>query len=114
MTHSRKSSRLRIGILAFVVFLPLFIWLLVPSVRAPFAAPATPREVTPRAPIGSDEQATIDLFERSKASVVYISTRKEVRDFWTRNTFSVPQGTGSGFIWDDNDHVVTNRHVIAD
>jgi S1-C subfamily serine protease len=69
--------------------------------------------VTPRAAIQSDEQATIDLFERSKVSVVYISTRKEVMDFWTRNTLSVPQGTGSGFIWDDQDHVVTNLHVIA-
>jgi S1-C subfamily serine protease len=35
-----------------------------------------------------------------------------VRDFWTRNVFSVPRGTGSGFIWDDGGHVVTNFHVI--
>lgn len=113
MNDHKAPSRLRIGVIAFIVFLPLFVWLLVPSVRTPFAAPATPREITARAPIGSDEQATIDLFEKSKASVVYISTRKEVMDFWTRNTFSVPQGTGSGFVWDDNDHVVTNLHVIA-
>jgi S1-C subfamily serine protease len=113
MTEQKHPSRLRIGVIAFIVFLPLFVWLLVPSVRAPFAGTATPREITPRSPIGSDEQSTIDLFEKSKASVVYISTRKEVMDFWTRNTFSVPQGTGSGFIWDDKDHVVTNLHVIA-
>ncbi len=105
---------MRLSIIAFIVFLPLFVWLLVPSVRVPFAAPAVePRAVSARAPIASDEQATIDLFEKSKASVVYITTRKEVVDFWTRNTFSVPQGTGSGFVWDDNDHVVTNLHVIA-
>jgi S1-C subfamily serine protease len=105
---------MRLGFLAFIVFLPLFVWLLVPSVRAPLAGQtATPRAVTPRTPIGSDEQATIDLFERSKASVVYISTRKEVVDFWTRDTFSVPEGTGSGFVWDDSDHVVTNLHVIS-
>jgi S1-C subfamily serine protease len=113
MSAQRPPSRLRIGIIAFIVFLPLFLWLLVPSVRAPFAAPTAPREITARAPIGSDEQSTIDLFEKSKASVVYISTRREVTDFWTRNTFSVPQGTGSGFVWDDKDHVVTNLHVIA-
>ncbi len=104
---------MRIGVLAFIVFLPLFVWLLVPSARTPFASSIAPREITPRGAIGSDEQATIDLFERSKVSVVFISTRKEVTDFWTRNTFSVPQGTGSGFIWDDSDHVVTNLHVIA-
>jgi S1-C subfamily serine protease len=33
-------------------------------------------------------------------------------DFWTRNVFSVPRGTGSGFIWDEAGHVVTNYHVI--
>jgi S1-C subfamily serine protease len=109
-----SRSRLRIGVLAFIVFLPLFVWLLVPSIHAPFArSTAEPRVVTPRDPIASDEQATIDLFERSKASVVYISTKKQVMDFWTRNVQTVPEGTGSGFVWDDNDHVVTNLHVIA-
>jgi S1-C subfamily serine protease len=44
--------------------------------------------------------------------VVYISTAQLVRDVWTRNVFSVPRGTGSGFIWDDAGHVVTNFHVI--
>src|SRR5690606_40100564 len=34
------------------------------------------------------------------------------RDAWTRNVFSVRRGTGSGFIWDDAGHVVTNFHVI--
>jgi S1-C subfamily serine protease len=37
---------------------------------------------------------------------------QHVRDFWTRNVMRVPQGTGSGFIWDDHGHVVTNYHVI--
>lgn len=26
---------------------------------------------------------------------------------------SVPRGTGSGFVWDEQGHVVTNLHVIA-
>jgi S1-C subfamily serine protease len=105
---------MRIGVIAFIVFLPLFVWLLVPSVRLPLANPAAqPRQITPRAALASDEQATIDLFEKSKASVVYITTRREVVDYWTRNVFTVPQGTGSGFVWDDDDHVVTNLHVIA-
>jgi len=97
-----------------LVALPVVVWLLVPSNRLLIARPAAePREVTSRAPIGNDEQATIDLFERSKSFVVYIRTREQVTDFWTRNTFSVPKGTGSGFVWDADDHVVTNYHVIA-
>jgi S1-C subfamily serine protease len=35
-----------------------------------------------------------------------------VRDFFTRNVMRVPRGTGSGFIWDEHGHVVTNYHVI--
>jgi S1-C subfamily serine protease len=44
--------------------------------------------------------------------VVYITTAQLVRDVWSRNVFSVPRGTGSGFIWDEAGHVVTNFHVI--
>ena len=33
-------------------------------------------------------------------------------DPWSRNVFSVPRGTGTGFIWDGKGHVVTNFHVI--
>ena len=35
-----------------------------------------------------------------------------MRDIWTRNVYSVPRGTGSGFVWDDAGHVITNFHVI--
>jgi S1-C subfamily serine protease len=75
-------------------------------------ATAQPRAVTPRGPLAADEKATIRLFENSRNSVVYITTRAQVRDFWSRDIFSVPRGTGSGFIWDESGHVVTNYHVI--
>jgi len=77
------------------------------------ASRITPRDVTPRGPLLAAEQATIDLFERSRASVAYISTQARVMDAWTRNVFNVPRGTGSGFIWDGEGHIVTNRHVVA-
>jgi len=58
------------------------------------------------------EQALIALFERSRDSVVFINTSQTVRDAWTRNMMTVPRGSGSGFLWDDAGHVVTNFHVI--
>jgi S1-C subfamily serine protease len=73
---------------------------------------AAPRTVAARGDLAADEKSTIELFEKSRGSVVYITTRAEVRDAWTRNVFSVPRGTGSGFIWDDQGDVVTNYHVI--
>jgi S1-C subfamily serine protease len=71
-----------------------------------------PRKVTPRGPLSADEQQTIRIFEHASPSVVYITTVQHVRDFFSRNIMRVPQGTGSGFVWDENGHVVTNYHVI--
>ena len=39
-------------------------------------ANAAPRPVTPRGELHADEKATIELFDKSKASVVFISTRE--------------------------------------
>jgi S1-C subfamily serine protease len=73
-----------------------------------------PRPVTPRGDLAADEQATVEIFHQASPSVVYITTLQRVRNPWTRDIFSVPQGTGSGFIWDDLGHLVTNHHVIAE
>ena len=81
--------------------------------RGSLAARPVPRTVTPRGPLLAGEQATVDLFEKASASVVFISTQARVMDAWTRNVFSVPRGTSSGFIWDADGHIVTNRHVVA-
>ncbi len=74
---------------------------------------AKPRPVTARGDLAEDEKNTIQIFQQASPSVVYISTSKLVMNPWTRNVFNVPQGTGSGFIWDELGHVITNNHVIA-
>jgi S1-C subfamily serine protease len=71
-----------------------------------------PRTVAARGELAQDEQATIELFRTSSPSVVYITTLPQYRDFRTRSIIDIPAGTGSGFIWDDGGHVVTNFHVV--
>jgi len=74
--------------------------------------PLPSRPVTARGPLLPEEQRAISLFEQAKASVVYITTLVYKRDLFSFNVFEIPQGTGSGFIWDESGHVVTNFHVI--
>ncbi len=73
---------------------------------------AAPRAVTARGDLAADEQTTIELFRRCAPSVVYITNIAVRRDFFGLNVTEVPQGTGSGFIWDENGFVVTNFHVL--
>jgi S1-C subfamily serine protease len=77
-------------------------------------AAINPRAVSPRGDLGSDEQATIDLFETTSPSVLFITTANFRRDYFSPNIYKIPRGTGSGFIWDKAGHIVTNYHVIKD
>jgi S1-C subfamily serine protease len=85
---------------------------LVPACARTETPAATPRAVAPRGPLGADEQANIDLFRRVSPSVVHITTLETQRDMFSMNVMQVPRGTGTGFIWDAQGHVVTNFHVI--
>ena len=76
------------------------------------AASKQPLAVTARGDLAADELSTISIFEHNSPSVVYITTIDRVRDFWTRNVSEVPSGTGTGFVWDNAGHIVTNNHVV--
>jgi len=103
----------RLQWLTIAVVSVLVVWHVLSWVDQSFSKEsATPRTVTARGDLSSDEKSTIELFERARGSVVYITTSERVMDFWSRNIFTIPRGTGSGFIWDEQGHVVTNYHVI--
>ncbi|MET0026019.1 MAG: trypsin-like peptidase domain-containing protein [Candidatus Thiodiazotropha sp.] len=103
------------GLIKFtwIVLLIAAVWQLMPWFRHYLiGTTAEPRAITARGELAADERATIQIFEQASPSVVFISTIQHVRDYWTRNIFSVPRGTGSGLVWDDDGHIVTNNHVI--
>jgi S1-C subfamily serine protease len=62
--------------------------------------------------LGADEQSTIDVFSRFSRSVVHITSLETHRDRMTLDVTEIPQGTGSGFVWDQDGHIVTNFHVV--
>ncbi len=95
------------------VGLLMVLWRGLPLIESQFQPTGSGgRTVTARGDLAADENSTIELFEKARDSVVFISTSQLVRDAWTRNVSEVPRGSGSGFIWDDAGHVVTNYHVI--
>jgi S1-C subfamily serine protease len=60
----------------------------------------------------ADERNTIDIFRRTSPSVVFVTNTALRRDVFSLNVVEVPQGSGSGFVWDDRGHIVTNYHVV--
>jgi len=75
---------------------------------------AAARSVAPRGELWSDEKSTITLFRQASPSVVNITAIGVQRDLFTLNLYQIPQGTGSGFIWDKSGNVITNFHVIQE
>mmetsp|Transcript_32810 Transcript_32810/g.104640 ORF Transcript_32810/g.104640 Transcript_32810/m.104640 type:complete len:464 (+) Transcript_32810:111-1502(+) len=59
------------------------------------------------------EQATVKLFQDVSPSVAFITTLvvRQASPLAMR-AVEVPAGSGSGFVWDQEGHVVTNYHVI--
>ena len=85
---------------------------LVPLLVAAADPEPAPRAVAPRGELAEAERATIELFREASPSVVYITTLVRRVNLFRLDALEVPAGTGSGFVWDDAGHVVTNFHVL--
>jgi len=79
------------------------------------AASGSRRAVQPRPPLAADEQAVVELFEAASPSVVHVATKavfeRRMGPFFSGQ--QVAEGTGSGFVWDTQGHIVTNSHVVV-
>ena len=88
-----------------------------PPAATPTPVPATPTAAPPRAVVVPEEPANalegqvVAVYESAGPAVVNISTVVIAYDFFMR---AVPQegGTGSGFVYDTEGHIVTNYHVV--
>ena len=60
-----------------------------------------------------EEQATIEIFERVSPSVAFIKNASLQWDWFSTYIYEIPQGAGSGFVWDTQGHIVTNFHVVC-
>jgi S1-C subfamily serine protease len=137
--HRRRGGAGLVGIVITLLLLlaastacVLTAWLLVPHDQLPWregteptsdtpTAPAdsqagpqiaAPAPFTPRGDLAEFERTTISIFQNAAPSVVYITRVEVVMDLFRRNVMEHPSGTGSGFVWDNVGHVVTNYHVV--
>ncbi|MEQ8764689.1 MAG: trypsin-like peptidase domain-containing protein [Planctomycetota bacterium] len=72
-----------------------------------------PRPVVARGDLLDFEQATIEIYRAVSPSVVHVTNLVTGRNRLTMDIMAIPQGSGSGFFWDEKGYVVTNYHVVA-
>ncbi len=72
---------------------------------------AESRVVAPRGELAPEERATVALFEGASPAVVSIQA-SNLRRYRGVGAQEIPEGSGSGFVWDEAGHVVTNMHVV--
>lgn len=81
----------------------------VATVQAQLPPPTQPIVETNLPAAGLDlETALINIYQRVNPAVVHI------RVFTSAEDFNIPLGTGSGFLYDNEGHIVTNNHVVID
>lgn len=114
----------RFAVVAALLLLGIFV--AEPYVSRFLYAAETARAVTPRGELAPAEQTTVELFRRVSPSVVHVFAQPSGRSL-SVNDYGEDQGggppgggggpgggaqSGTGFIWDEAGHVVTNNHVI--
>jgi S1-C subfamily serine protease len=57
------------------------------------------------------ETKTIEIYRKAVPSTVNVSNIKLARNFFYGEV-EIPQGAGSGFVWDQEGHIITNYHVV--
>lgn len=76
-----------------------------------FCAPSFAQQ-SDRSGLLAVERRTIEVFDRASLSVVHIAARTGTGDVFTSDDSNVSGSSGSGFVWGDQGHIVTNEHVI--
>ncbi len=123
MTKRAKLSRDRAVILAVIITLVgatlgcglsrdvLLLSTPTPSPPTPPPAQPPPQATTiPEEPVAVLQSQVEAVYDQAGAAVVNVTSVTYVHDFFLN---PVPQeGTGSGFIYDDLGHIITNYHVV--
>lgn len=78
----------------------------------PSGSAPSDKQIAPFRGFGSHESSVMELFEDAAPSVVFITTTSLSQTRWSMDLTEIPKGTGTGFMWDSDGHIVTNFHVL--
>lgn len=109
-----ESSRISLLTAALLILVALMLWKVVgdSARRRELLDPeAIPRAIEPRGDLADDEKSTIKIFQQTSPSVVHVTTSTTQTNPFQEET-EVPQGSGTGFVWDREGRIVTNAHVL--
>ena len=107
------SRRFPVALLIFAVFAAGSAWLVAKYAASNDRPSFKPAVVTPRGDLNDTEKTTIEIFRRVAPSVVNVTALTAGRTR-SRTIGVVPQGSGTGFVWDADGHIVTNFHVASE
>lgn len=112
-TRGHTTGKLRRSIIVWIALAIALLALLRPwVVEAVASTDLNIPSVAPRGPLLQEELSNISVFKIASPSVVHITTIDLAANLFTMNVMQIPRGTGTGIVWDDNGHIVTNYHVI--
>ena len=98
------------SLLALLLVLPINAWALFGSQNSPKLGPPISNESSA---LLENEKNTISIFKNSVDAVVNVSNIQIARrGFFDMDPSEVPAGAGTGFVWDNDGHIVTNFHVV--
>jgi S1-C subfamily serine protease len=83
------------------------------SLAEPTLAEVTPVIASSSSALTSLEQSTVALFDKSTRSVVNVVDLTVLSGQAMKSGAVVPEGNGTGVVWDSQGHVVTNYHVLG-
>ncbi len=109
----RLGTLLLVGVVAGLTVVAA-LWVLMPGAPEPPSAPVQAQAPAPVAPgdLTPEERIVIGVYKRVSPAVVHIASVALAYDFFFN---VIPQtGTGSGFLIDEQGHIITNNHVVED
>jgi S1-C subfamily serine protease len=117
LTDEPRPTRTTWIVAVTIALAGYLVWQFVPTSAALLDPDTQPRAVTPRGELTLQEKQVTQLFQSVSPSVVYIRNRVESTadgdgGFLRLDPTVIQEGTGSGFVWDSEGHLVTNYHVI--